>query len=50
MEDIERALENGISVFKQIINDKRFVYGAGSIECFMLNKLEILSGTLTGLE
>lgn len=50
MDDIERALENGISVFKQILSDNRYVYGGSAIECFLLNKLETYSGTLTGLE
>ena len=50
MDDIERALENGISVYKQCLNDNRYVYGASAIECFLLNKLESHSGTLTGLE
>lgn len=50
MEDVERALENGISVFKQALSDNRYVNGASAIECFLLNKLEAHSGTLTGLE
>jgi T-complex protein 1 subunit theta len=50
MEDIERALENGISVFKQALTDNRYINGASAIECFLLNKLETHSGTLTGLE
>jgi T-complex protein 1 subunit theta len=50
MEDIERALENGISVFKQALHDTRYINGGAAIECFLLNKLETHSGTLTGLE
>jgi T-complex protein 1 subunit theta len=50
MDDIERALENGISVYKQCLSDNRYVFGASAIECYLLNKLETHSGTLTGLE
>lgn len=50
MDDIERALENGVSAFKQILADNRYVFGGSAIECFLLNKLEAFSGTLTGLE
>ena len=50
MDDIERALENGISVYKQALTDNRYIYGASAIECNLLNKLESHSGTLTGLE
>lgn len=50
MDDVERALENGVSAYKQLLHDPRFVYGASAMECFLLNKLESHSGTLTGLE
>ena len=50
MEDAERALENAVSVFKQAINDNRFVAGAGASECYLQNSLELYSSTLTGLE
>lgn len=50
MEDIERSLENGVSCFKQIINDSRYVFGAGSTEAHLVSKLEEVSSQLTGLE
>jgi T-complex protein 1 subunit theta len=50
MDDIERSLENGVSCFKQILNDPRYVFGAGAVEAFLANKLEEVSSSLTGLE
>lgn len=50
MDEAERALESGISAYKQLLRDGRFLLGAGAIECFLLNRLESYSGSLTGLE
>lgn len=50
MDDIERSLENGVSCFKQILNDTRYVYGAGATEAFLVNKLEEVASKLSGLE
>lgn len=50
MDDVERSLENGVACYKQILNDGRYLYGAGAIEAFLINKLEEVSSTLTGLE
>lgn len=50
MDDIERSLENGVSCFKQILNDTRYVYGAGATEAFLVNKLEDVASKLSGLE
>ena len=50
MDDIERSLENGVSCFKQILNDGRYVYGAGAIESHLVTKIDETSSTLTGLE
>jgi T-complex protein 1 subunit theta len=50
MDDIERSLENGVSCFKQILNDNRYCFGAGAIEAYLVNKIDHVSSTLTGLE
>lgn len=50
MDDIERSLENGVSCFKQILNDNRYVYGAGAVEAHLISTLEEVSSHLTGLE
>ena len=50
MDDIERCLENGVSCFKQILNDSRYCLGAGAVESFLINKIDEVSSKLTGLE
>lgn len=50
MDDIERSLENGVSCFKQILNDNRYVLGAGATEAHLVSRLEEVSSHLTGLE
>lgn len=50
MDDIERSLENGVSCFKQILNDNRYVFGAAAVEAHLVSTLEEVSSHLTGLE
>ena len=50
MDDIERSLENGVSCFKQILNDSRYCFGAGATESYLINKIDEVSSKLTGLE
>ena len=50
MDNVERALENGFSAFKQLLHDGRYVQGAGAIESFLVNKIENFATSQTGLE
>ena len=50
MDNVERALENGLSAFKQLLHDGRYVPGAGAIESFLVNKIESFATSQTGLE
>lgn len=50
LDDLERSLANGVSVFKQLIKDPRFVFGACSTEAFLYNSLEKQGTSLTGME
>ena len=50
MDNVERALENGLSAFKQLLHDGRFVLGAGAIEGFLVNQIESFATSQTGLE
>ena len=50
MDDIERALMNGVDCFKQMLKDNRYVNGAASTEAYMMNQIEAESNKLTGLE
>lgn len=50
MDNVERALENGLSAFKQILHDGRYVQGAGAIESYLVNRIESFATSQTGLE
>ena len=50
MENVERALENGLSAYKQLLHDPRYVHGAGAIEAHLVNKIESFATSHTGLE
>lgn len=50
MENIQRSLETGVSVYKQILFDNKFVNGAAAIESYLSNKIADLAMTLPGLE
>jgi T-complex protein 1 subunit theta len=39
MDDVERAIENGVSLFRSLLKDPHFVPGAGSIEVMLTSKL-----------
>lgn len=32
MEDIERAIDDGVSLYRSLLKDNRFVYGGGATE------------------
>ena len=50
MDNIERALENAVSAFRQMLSDNRYLSGAGSIEAFIVNNIETLANSKTGLK
>ncbi len=50
LEDIERAIDDGVNVYKSMIREPSFVPGAGSIEIILSNKLEAEAKKLTGLD
>jgi T-complex protein 1 subunit theta len=50
MENIQRSIETGVSAFKQILFESKFVNGAAAIESFLSGKISDLSMTLPGLE
>lgn len=50
LEDLERSLANGVSAFKQMLDDARYVNGACSTEAFLYNSLEQFGNKLTGME
>ncbi|EFN84736.1 T-complex protein 1 subunit theta [Harpegnathos saltator] len=50
MDDIERAIDDGINTFKGITRDGRFVPGAGATEIELAAQLASYADTLSGLQ
>lgn len=50
MDDIERAIDDGVNTFKGIARDGRFVPGAGATEIELAQQLLEFADTLPGLE
>lgn len=50
LDDLERSLANGVSAFKQMLDDARYVPGACSTEAYLYNTLESYGNKLTGME
>ncbi|XP_023934123.2 T-complex protein 1 subunit theta [Bicyclus anynana] len=50
MDDIERAIDDGVNTFKGIARDGRFVAGAGATEIELAQQLMQYADTLPGLE
>lgn len=50
MDDVERALDDGINVFKMLTRDARLVAGAGANELELCKHVNQFSRTLPGLE
>ncbi|CAH4034059.1 T-complex protein 1 subunit theta [Pieris brassicae] len=50
MDDIERAIDDGVNTFKGIARDGQFVAGAGATEIELAQKLLQYADTLPGLE
>lgn len=50
MDDIERAIDDGVNTFKCLSRDGRFVPGAGATEAELAHQLTQYADTLPGLE
>ncbi|XP_046977855.1 T-complex protein 1 subunit theta [Vanessa cardui] len=50
MDDIERAIDDGVNTFKNIARDGRFLAGAGAVEIELAQHLLTYADTLPGLE
>lgn len=50
MDDIERAINDGVNTFKTLTKDGRLVVGAGSIEIALASQLAEYADTLPGLD
>lgn len=49
MDDIERAIDDGVNVYRSMLFDGRFVPGAGSTECILATRLEKIAKTYKDL-
>jgi len=50
MEDVERAIDDGINTFRVMLNNPKFLNGAGSTECFLSNHLTKEAGKISTLD
>jgi len=50
LEDIERAIDDGVNAYKNIVKDPRFLAGAGASEIQLAKALEDYGNTITTLD
>jgi chaperonin GroEL (HSP60 family) len=50
MENVQRSLEAGVSTYKQIIFDNKFVNGAGAIESYLSSKISDMALRTPGMD
>lgn len=50
MDDVERAIDDGVNVFKMLTRDSRLIAGAGAIELDLDRQVSQFARTLPGLE
>jgi T-complex protein 1 subunit theta len=50
MEDIERAIDDGVNAFKNLVKEPRFIAGAGASEIQLAQELDAYANTITTLD
>lgn len=49
LDDLERAIDDGVSVLKALLKDGRMVAGAGAVEMELSKRIEVYGNSLKGL-
>ena len=50
LDDLQRAVDNGVNIFKQMVKDQRMVAGGGACELRLASHLNALAAKTPGLE
>lgn len=50
LEDVERAIDDGVNTVKTLVKDNRMLAGAGATEIYLANKLTDFAKTQPGLD
>jgi len=50
LDDLARAIDNGVNIFKQLVKDQRMVAGGGACEICLATKLNAMAAATPGLE
>lgn len=50
LDDVERAIEDAVSLYRSVIKDPRFVYGGGATEMFLSQQLEAEANKIKTLD
>ena len=50
LDDIERAIDNGVNAVKSLIRDNRLIAGGGATEMYLANEIQKLAKTQPGLD
>lgn len=50
LDDLQRAVDNGVNIYKQLVKDQRMVAGGGACEIRLASHLNDLAGKTPGLE
>lgn len=50
LDDIERAIDDGVHLYRSTIKDPRFVYGGGAAEIFLAQALETEANKIKSLD
>lgn len=50
LDDVERAIDDGVNTFRVMLSSPKFLRGAGATDCYLSNELEREANKLPGLD